>query len=287
MPKVKREWKQFSFRSAADGIDCGDKECYLEYRVIPDCNVILETNNSNCKIPCLLDGCDTELHHFIACPLWNCVPNVPTTTVATSTVTSTSTTPIPTPQPNPPNSNKMSALIYTSIVLNILFFAIVCAYIVVKCRIWISNRQPIRLPSMLDLNPNRFFSIGDSDNDSDSNHERDPLLENQPLALAVGEAQTPALAETPAIRAINNESLVGASNQMAILESNPSILGIENVAFDHSAQPVASTSNWQEVNLDSIQSPISQAAASSLNETKTEKKDTSSIFLFMKKISKK
>lgn len=296
-PKVKKsEWKKFSFRSVAnDGIDCGGEQCYLEYRVLPDCYVILETNNTHCKIPCVMDGCDTELHHFIPCPLWNCVPNAPTTTsTTTSTVspsTSSFTSTTQTPNPFPPNSDKMSALIYTSIVLNIFFFAILCAFVIGKCRVWISQRRiPIRIPSIIDLNPNQFFSLGDSDSDSDPEHERDPLLHTQRPALAQ--------AQTQAIVAITNDSLVVGTNQLEILPPNQNILdienqlnslGIENQAFDDFLEPTPSPSNWQEISLESNESQTNHAGACSLNKTKLEQKEkkTGSIFLFMKKVPKK
>jgi hypothetical protein len=153
-----------------DGIDCGNKICFLEYQVMPDCVLILETNNTNCKIPCVVNGCETELHHYIQCPVWNCQ-------LVTTTTTSSTTT---TPRPNPPNPNKpsnMSALIYTSIVFNIFLFAMVFAYFIVKfrqritARWWPSPRVTVRVPDTELPNPNRFFSLGD-----ELENERLPLL---------------------------------------------------------------------------------------------------------------
>ena len=38
------KWKKVSSRSANDEVDCGDKKCYLEFQILQDCNLILETN---------------------------------------------------------------------------------------------------------------------------------------------------------------------------------------------------------------------------------------------------
>ena len=220
----KEEWKNFSFLSAAkDGIDCGDKQCFLEYRVVPDCYVVLETNNTNCQIPCLMDGCDKELHHFIPCALWNCeaittTPSTTTTTSSTTTLTSTTAQ----PNPNPIEPSRMSPLIYTSIVLNIIFVGILLAYLIVRFRIWITVRlanfrnrttdpTPIVAPD-----PNRHFSVGsNSDTESDSGVQSN---EKQPL-----------------IPKTSKNSIVNH--------------GHENLGLDNSnADPIPSTSsNWHEV----------------------------------------
>jgi hypothetical protein len=54
------------------GIDCGDKECFLRHEMKKKCVLFLHTNNTDCEIPCKLDGCDTEVHSFMNCPIWEC-----------------------------------------------------------------------------------------------------------------------------------------------------------------------------------------------------------------------
>ena len=71
-------------------IDCHDKECSLRHQILANCIVYLHTNNSNCNIPCKLDGCEKEMHHYINCPIWNCTP-YSTTSTSTTTLSSTTT----------------------------------------------------------------------------------------------------------------------------------------------------------------------------------------------------
>ena len=295
----KEEWKRFSFRSVNDGIDCGDKQCFLEYRVIPDCEIALETNNTQCTIPCLMTGCETELHHFIACPIWSCEPFTTSTKSTTSTTFSTTTTNTKTtsstttqrPKPNPYPPNNMSALIYTSIVINIVFFAILSAFIVVKLRSRISSFLARRREPGNDLNPNRYFSLGDS---SDNETETDPLI--PPRSNQQGHGS------------IDTESNLTIVNRNANINL-PSIMeGIDNIAHNISNERADSTAgpstadgtagpsvsglatNWQDVNLQSASLPgdiSADANATLLNESQTETEPKNPIFLLMKTFRKK
>lgn len=80
------------------------------------CIIYLHSNKTDCDIPCKLDGCDQELHHYIDCPKWTCNA-ISTTTVSTTTtmtsVTTPTTTSIPstttiTTMPNPTTTSSSS-----------------------------------------------------------------------------------------------------------------------------------------------------------------------------------
>lgn len=277
--KEEKPLKQISFRSASndrfglgDGIDCGTKMCYLEYRVQPDCYLILETNNTNCKIPCLMEGCDTELHHFISCPVWNC-ELISTTTRST---TSTSGTSSPRPKPNKPSD--MSALMYTSIVINIFFFAILCAFIIGKFRAWMSARfprAPINAPD-----PNLYFSLGENRNE-DFENETDPLISS-----GAGGNELVRHGSTNLVA-----GNVNAVTTHAIIESDFAIenanvrgeLEIENKNQIQDLQlALPSTSNWDAISLASS-SPDSSVPTNSKPSAPVE----NSLFQFMKKKAKK
>ena len=306
--KPNEEWKKFSFRSAAnDGIDCGDKQCYLEYRVMPDCYLILETNQTDCRIPCIMDGCDRELHHFIPCPLWNCELITTSTTSTTSTTpttrstsTSTSTTTSrPTPRPNEPS--QMSALIYTSIVLNIFFFAILFAYVVVKCRVKITTRvanfRARRNTPRVDPNPNEHFSVGSSDNESESgidSNERQRLLPRAKPLTTHGSLETGQAQDNLALDLSDDLPTPSTSNWLS-----RAILGLDPLPPTNDLPLPSSSTNWQDVSLTSSPSPTSveNTSAATLNEVEVEpKKETlpkqtkpseKPIFLLMKTFRKK
>ena len=298
-PKKKNEqWKKFSFLSEAhDGIDCGDKQCYLEYRVLPDCYLILETNNTNCRIPCIMDGCDTELHHFIPCPVWNCEPiTTSTTTRSTTTTSSTTTMSTTTERPTPIEPTHMSPWIYSSIVLNVFFFAIICAYLVVKFRVWITIRLAnFRAPTTTDTrtnppNPNEHFSVGsNSDNESDIN-ETQPLL---PPVAKLARQEPIASPTTNALRqgydnlglhCANLGPLPSTSNWQELRQA---LLGGDG-PIEQSQNPLLpSSSNWDDISLASPQTPEENNGAS-LNDVEANKtaKPEKSIFLLMKSFKK-
>jgi hypothetical protein len=51
-------------RALKDKVDCGSYECYEELRMQSNCIIYLETNHTQCQIPCIMTGCKTEIHHF-------------------------------------------------------------------------------------------------------------------------------------------------------------------------------------------------------------------------------
>ena len=118
----------------------------------------METNRSDCLIPCTLNGCRKELHHFIDCPIWHCFDTVTTTTqtttlspspLSTTTFATSSTTtehitttaiterPI-TLSPLPPLDHP--GYLYSSIALNIIFFLILWSLLIQTCKKCITRR---------------------------------------------------------------------------------------------------------------------------------------------------
>lgn len=186
-------------------IDCHDKECSLRHQILANCIVYLHTNNSNCNIPCKLDGCEKEMHHYINCPIWNCIPYTTTTSTTTSTTlqtttqttdttstpysTDTTTTPQttsrPSPSPNPcPTFETQSIMLYISILLNI-FFVIIVIFLSIyihkkKFAPKSKNTHNRRRVSLLDNN-DHYFSIA-SESSHESTTENLPLLDRNPNA---------------------------------------------------------------------------------------------------------
>lgn len=179
-------------------IHCHDKECSLSHQILANCVIFLHTNNSNCNIPCELDGCRKEMHHYMNCPIWNCIPyttttmttttstpyttTTMTTTTSTQTTTVTDTTTTTTEMPFPPicpTFRTESILLYISFFLNILFVLIIIAlviYLYKKMYVRQSqNSNRTRRVSLLDNN-DHYFSIGSNDA-NESNSENLPLLE--------------------------------------------------------------------------------------------------------------
>lgn len=291
LKEKEEEWKHFSFRSVADdGIDCGDKQCYVEYRVLSNCYLILETNNTDCQIPCTMNGCDTELHHFIPCPIWSCNPF----TTTTSSTTTTSTTERPQPRPVEPT---MNPLIYTSIVLNIFFFGIVFAFLIVKFRTQITNRfgrgSNRRTENQNDeTNPNRFFSIGNEDNEE---NERAPLITAE-ARLSTENISHGAL-ESGNLSIVNTNANTNDSQNLFGANAPAIMHGIDNLALEISNEnrPVGAIGNWEDVNIQQLTIESSQVsdgatAAVSLNtidESKETKEKGSPVFFLMKNFRKK
>lgn len=165
-------------RIIRSGVDCGDKICHLEHRAVSDCVVYLYSNDTNCNIPCNFDGCRSELHHYINCPFWICDPVFTNlTTTSSTTVTTTTFKPTTTPMiitttrpPRPPKpipfECTMSPLIYTSIVLNIFFFAMIFAVVVYK----------FRKTRMLNCWNRMYQRIDETDPVRQANNENEPLM---------------------------------------------------------------------------------------------------------------
>lgn len=73
-------------------VDCGDKKCYLTYKIVESCVVYLPTNNSHCEIPCILDECQTKILNGVRCAIWTCEFYPTPTPIITTT---TSSPPLP------------------------------------------------------------------------------------------------------------------------------------------------------------------------------------------------
>jgi hypothetical protein len=168
-----------AYRSVQKKVDCGNYECYEEYRMETNCIIYLETNQTQCNIPCLMTGCKTEVHHFTMCPLWICNEKPTTSTTSTTTITAPMTTSKWIP-PTPKNC-EMSFWIYSSIVLNIFFFAIIGAVVVYKIKKFFYNQTTNR-----NLNSNRFFCVS-GENDEEENAG---LLSNEVQAPVPQEQQS-------------------------------------------------------------------------------------------------
>ena len=110
-------WDRLSFPRVLDEpqktmtIDCPDKTCWLEYRVVPICHMYISNAHTNCDIPCNLANCTVEIKHFFDCPIWTCngklttLPPNPTSTLS----------------PLPPAHSGSNLGLYFSIAGNILF----------------------------------------------------------------------------------------------------------------------------------------------------------------------
>jgi hypothetical protein len=81
-----------SKRSEGEEVDCTDKKCFLVHQLRQVCVIDLPTNNSLCQIPCIMEGCVTETHRSILCPIWICEPHPTSTTSSTSSSTTSTTT---------------------------------------------------------------------------------------------------------------------------------------------------------------------------------------------------
>jgi hypothetical protein len=185
-----------SIREKRSDIDCGSKICFLTYQVIPNCFLYLHNNNTNCEIPCNLQNCTKELHHFITCPVWRCHDLIPTTTktttttarttttskrTTTSTTTLKTTTALPTTTTtsglttttlNPPTPVTLSPLppldhpgyLYSSFAVNILLFLILSGLLIAKCKKAIIRRIENRRNAQAQQRQNAVGS-GDIEND--------------------------------------------------------------------------------------------------------------------------
>ena len=129
-------------------IECGDRVCILEHFMLQNCYVYLYDNSTDCEIPCKLESCQRQLHHFIYCPVWKCSA-ISTTTFSTTTLSTTTTTPfnattttsfnVTTTHPSPPTTTAPfkpdhPALIYSSYALNVALLVCLLFVIIGKCK---------------------------------------------------------------------------------------------------------------------------------------------------------
>ena len=131
------------FREKRMDVDCGSKICYLTHEVVDNCFLYIHKNNTDCEIPCKLDNCTRELHHFIACPIWHChaIPTTTTTRTTTTTTVSTTTAKITTTtfDPNPFTLGPLPPLdhpgyLYSSFAFNILLVLVILGMLIQKCK---------------------------------------------------------------------------------------------------------------------------------------------------------
>ena len=146
-----------------DNVDCGDKVCSLDYRVVPTCIIYMPNPKTDCEIPCKMQNCKVEIKHFVECPLWTCVEK-PTTLIPFTT------THTPTPTVTPSGNNDA---LYSSLAMNTLLI-VALAFSIFKV---VKYRRALRIPNTVVPNPNveagilrgttverdRHFSIAESD----------------------------------------------------------------------------------------------------------------------------
>ena len=119
-------------------IDCPDKTCWLEFRVVPTCVMYVPKDHSNCDIPCNLVNCSVEVRHFFDCPIWTC--NGKLTTLPPDPTSSTIS-----PLPPAPSSGSNVAL-YLSTSANVLFVLCI-AFAIWQVRKYRRNRRSYSDPS--------------------------------------------------------------------------------------------------------------------------------------------
>jgi hypothetical protein len=167
-PKMMSKTKIFPILT---GTDCGDKECFVRHSILKNCVLYLQTNVTDCVIPCNLVGCKTETHHFMNCPIWECkfYPNATTTTPPTTTSESTSTTKIP--GPFVPDET----FFYSSVACNILVVFLLVSFVLWKLNQCLKKRRTVtqvtqsREP-LLDNN-DQYFTLGNGHDDDGSSNE--------------------------------------------------------------------------------------------------------------------
>jgi hypothetical protein len=242
---VVNQRRSLPYTAEKDKVDCGSYECYQELRMESSCIIYLKTNHSQCNIPCVMNGCKTEIHHFIMCPIWICDEKITTSTTTSSTTTthtaSTTTFIPPTPQPNPRHC-EMSVWMYTSIIVNIFFFAIIAALLVYKCKKFWYNRATHQA-----LDGNRFFS----NNGRDDDDERNLLLSNE--TNQEQQQEQPQQNEQPLVQPQqhevqvhqpdwdNVELVVPNDNEAAgeaAIEAATTLNGVTNQSFEDKKEPV-------------------------------------------------
>lgn len=170
-----------------DPINCGDKECSLEHVMLQNCEVYLHTNNTNCNIPCELVGCETELHHFMNCPIWIChsITTPSTTTITTTSTSSTTSTTELTPATlTPLPSIDHHIYLYLSFAANLFLLLILLLILIFKFKKIIlrcmhtssdQNQRRVSLP----VNNDQLFTLATSSDDENSLLDH---MQNVPLS---------------------------------------------------------------------------------------------------------
>lgn len=167
-------------------VDCFNKTCELTYEVVPNCYIyVQDEQDPSCQIPCNLNACTVELHHFILCPLWTCESKTSTTTLAPLPPSST-------PNPFPPSPSHMCSnpLCISSVTVNaLIIFAILIGVILYKVKqtrrartAFNDNNESPTNDYDLQHSPivrarREFFGIG--------NNESQPLLTCTPSAPSI------------------------------------------------------------------------------------------------------
>lgn len=159
----------FMQMAMASGIDCGDKTCDVEYRLLPNCVIYVDNDEQNaCQYPCSFLNCKTELHAFTVCPIWSC----------SEKSTTTPSPPLPTLVPFPTSSSNGS--LTTSIVFNVLFGMIILALVGLYL---LRRRQNQRLTAYISATNPLFesgFDLFSNQRPIIRNSERDLLIPRSP-----------------------------------------------------------------------------------------------------------
>ena len=175
VPKIEAS-KLNSSKIFAQGmkVDCPDKECTLEYRVLPTCVMYQPNPGSDCDIPCNLANCKVEVRHFFDCPVWSC--------------TSFTTTSLPPTLSPLPHHGSSDGALYSSVAVN-LFLVLVGGFLVHKIRKLRRNaHQPL---SDVESGIIRNRPPSSSSVPSDLNHfSLDDSNEVQPLLSSRSQTQT-------------------------------------------------------------------------------------------------
>ena len=151
----------------ASGIDCLDRTCEVEYRLLPQCVLYVNNDQGSCQYPCSFLNCKTESHQYIVCPIWSC----------SEKTTTSPTPPLPTLVPFPTSS---SSGLTTSIVFNVLFGIIILALVGLYL---LRRRQNQRLTAYISATNPLFESGYDLFNNQGPiirNAERAPLIPRSP-----------------------------------------------------------------------------------------------------------
>jgi hypothetical protein len=173
---------KMSLKSVSSEIDCGDKKCSLHHRYLDKCTIFLHTNVSDCKIPCQLDGCKTEIRYYMTCPIWEC-NDYTTTTLSTTSSTESSSTSAPAPTPSS-YTNIFDIVSYISLGVNGLFLVALLIWVIYKiCKKQQQSRhhnrdqeaQRQRFPPLLP-NDHAYFSLGGNTSSEHSSNENIPLI---------------------------------------------------------------------------------------------------------------